>query len=138
MIRVQTLNNISSIGLAEFPAGQYQIATDIAEVVLNQLYKFTPLQSSFGVNMLALNHGRPEQMGLRALLEAFLDFREEVVVRRVKFELNKARDRGHVLVGLAVAVLMPVLIHPTSRMLWTAIDLLMRPLEPGEAPRLDS
>jgi DNA gyrase subunit A len=54
--------------------------------------------------MLALNHGRPEQMGLRALLEAFLDFREEVVVRRVKFELAKARDRGHVLVGLAVAV----------------------------------
>ena len=62
------------------------------------------MQSSFGVNMLALNHGRPEQMGLRQLLQIFLDFREEVVVRRVKFELNKARDRGHVLVGLAVAV----------------------------------
>jgi hypothetical protein len=62
------------------------------------------MQSSFGVNMLALNHGRPEQMGLRRLLEAFLEFREEVVVRRVKFELAKARDRGHVLVGLAVAV----------------------------------
>jgi DNA gyrase subunit A len=75
-----------------------------ADVVLNQLYRFTPLQTSFGVNMLALNHGRPEQLGLRALLDVFLEFREEVVVRRTKFELNKARDRGHVLVGLAIAV----------------------------------
>jgi len=75
-----------------------------AEVVLNQLYRYTPLQTSFGVNTLALNHGRPEQMGLRVLLQAFLDFREEVVVRRTKFELSKARDRGHVLVGLAIAV----------------------------------
>src|SRR5690606_26638034 len=74
------------------------------DVVLNQLYRFTALQSSFGVNMLALNHGRPQQMGLRDLLEAFLEFREEVVIRRTKFELAKARDRGHVLVGLAVAV----------------------------------
>jgi DNA gyrase subunit A len=74
------------------------------DVILNQLWRYTAMQSSFGVNMLALNHGRPEQMGLRALLQAFLDFREEVVVRRIKFELNKARDRGHVLVGLAVAV----------------------------------
>ncbi|MCS6624834.1 DNA gyrase subunit A [Roseibacterium beibuensis] len=74
------------------------------DVVLNQLWRFTAMQSSFGVNMLALNHGRPVQMGLRQLLEAFLEFREEVVVRRIKFELAKARDRGHVLVGLAVAV----------------------------------
>ncbi|MFZ4163760.1 DNA gyrase subunit A [Brevundimonas sp. NPDC058933] len=74
------------------------------DVILNQLYRYTALQSSFGVNMLALNHGRPEQMGLRKLLELFLEFREEVVIRRVKFELAKARDRGHVLVGLAVAV----------------------------------
>lgn len=74
------------------------------DVVLNQLWRFTAMQSSFGVNMLALNHGRPEQMGLRQLLEVFLEFREEVVVRRIKFELAKARDRGHVLVGLAVAV----------------------------------
>jgi DNA gyrase subunit A len=74
------------------------------EVVLNQLYRFTPLQTSFGVNMLALNRGRPEQMGLRVMLDSFVDFREEVVVRRTKFELNKARDRGHVLVGLAIAV----------------------------------
>ncbi|WP_396595619.1 DNA gyrase subunit A [Brevundimonas sp. R86498] len=74
------------------------------DVILNQLWRYTAMQSSFGVNMLALNHGRPEQMGLRKMLEVFLDFREEVVVRRVKFELAKARDRGHVLVGLAVAV----------------------------------
>ena len=73
-------------------------------MVLNQLYRFTPLQSSFGVNMLALNRGRPEQMGLRDMVAAFVDFREEVVVRRTKFELTKARDRGHVLVGLAIAV----------------------------------
>jgi DNA gyrase subunit A len=75
-----------------------------ADVVLNQLYRHTPLQTSFGVNMLALNRGRPEQMGLRVLLDCFLDFREEVVVRRTKFELGKARDRGHLLVGLAIAV----------------------------------
>ncbi len=75
-----------------------------ADVLLNQLYRFTPLQTSFGVNMLALNRGRPEQMGLKEMITAFVDFREEVVVRRVKFELSKARDRGHVLVGLAIAV----------------------------------
>ena len=75
-----------------------------ADVVLNQLYRFTPLQSSFGVNMLALNRGRPELMGLRQMVQCFVDFREEVVVRRTRFELGKARDRGHVLVGLAVAV----------------------------------
>jgi len=74
------------------------------DVVLNQLHRFTAMQQSFGVNMLALNRGRPEQMGLRALLDLFLEFREEVVVRRTRFELNKARDRGHVLVGLAIAV----------------------------------
>jgi DNA gyrase subunit A len=74
------------------------------DVVLNQLYRFTPLQSSFGVNMLALNRGRPEQMGLRGLIDAFLAFREEVVVRRTKHDLNQARDRGHVLAGLAIAV----------------------------------
>ena len=75
-----------------------------AEVVLNQLYRFTPLQSSFGVNMLALDLGRPKQMGLRELIDCFVQFREDVVIRRTKFELSKARDRGHVLVGLAIAV----------------------------------
>ncbi|MBP6878530.1 MAG: DNA gyrase subunit A [Phenylobacterium sp.] len=74
------------------------------DVVLNQLYRYTPLQSSFAVNMLALDRGRPREMNLRDLVVAFVDFREEVVVRRVKFELGKARDRGHVLVGLAIAV----------------------------------
>ncbi len=74
------------------------------DVVLNQLYRFTPLQSSFGVNMLAINRGRPVLMGLREMIGTFVDFREEVVVRRTRFLLGKARDRGHVLVGLAVAV----------------------------------
>ncbi len=75
-----------------------------SEVVLNQLYRFSNLQMSFGVNMLALNDGRPVQMNLKDMLGAFVGFREEVVTRRTKFDLTKARDRGHVLVGLAVAV----------------------------------
>jgi DNA gyrase subunit A len=75
-----------------------------SEVVLNQLYRFSSLQQSFGVNMLALNNGRPVLMNLKDLLGAFLAFREDVITRRTKFELTKARDRGHVLVGLAVAV----------------------------------
>ncbi len=75
-----------------------------SEVVLNQLYRFSNLQMSFGVNMLALNDGRPVQMNLKELLAAFVGFREDVVTRRTKFDLTKARDRGHVLVGLAVAV----------------------------------
>ena len=75
-----------------------------AEVVLNQLHRFTAVQTSFGVNMLALNKGRPQQMGLKELIHCFVEFREEVVVRRAKFELGKARDRGHTLVGLAIAV----------------------------------
>ncbi|MEO1101387.1 MAG: DNA gyrase subunit A [Pseudomonadota bacterium] len=75
-----------------------------AEVVLNQLYRFSPLQTSFGVNMLALNGGRPELLNLRTVLQCFIRFREEVVTRRTKHELGKARDRAHVLVGLALAV----------------------------------
>ncbi|MBQ3117497.1 MAG: DNA gyrase subunit A [Alphaproteobacteria bacterium] len=74
------------------------------EVVLNQLYKYTPLQTSFGMNMLALNNGRPELMTLQGILSAFIKFREEVVRRRTVYQLNKARDRAHVLVGLAIAV----------------------------------
>jgi len=74
------------------------------EVVLNQLFRFTQMQTSFGCNMLALNGGKPEQLTLRGFLTAFLDFREEVVARRTAFELRKARDRAHVLCGLAVAV----------------------------------
>ena len=76
----------------------------VPDVVLNQLYRFTPLQSSFGCNFVALNGGRPELMNLREILSAFVDFREEVVTRRTRFLLGKARDRAHVLVGLAVAV----------------------------------
>ncbi|MEI4195108.1 DNA gyrase subunit A [Roseovarius sp. E0-M6] len=75
-----------------------------AEVVLNQLFRFTPMQTSFGCNMLALNGGRPEQLTLRGFLTAFIGFREEVVARRTAFELRKARERSHILCGLAVAV----------------------------------
>lgn len=76
----------------------------IADVVLNRLYAMTPLQTSFGVNMLALNAGRPQQMGLKEILECFILFREEVITRRTRYELKKARDRSHVLVGLDLAV----------------------------------
>ena len=76
----------------------------VPDVVLNQLYRYSPLQTSFGCNMLALDHGRPELMNLKQLLEIFVRFREEVISRRTKFELAKARDRAHVLVGLAIAV----------------------------------
>jgi DNA gyrase subunit A len=74
------------------------------EVVLNNLYRFTNLQVSFGINMLALDQGRPRQMGLKDALNCFIVFREEVILRRARFELNKARDRAHLLVGLATAV----------------------------------
>ncbi len=76
----------------------------IADVVLNQLYRFTPLQSSFPANMVALTGGRPATMTLHDLLTAFIAFREEVVGRRTKYLLKKARERAHVLVGLAIAV----------------------------------
>nr|WP_256336952.1 DNA gyrase subunit A [Belnapia rosea] len=75
-----------------------------AEVVLNQLYRMTQLQTSFPVNFLALNNGRPEQMGLITALKAFIAFREEVILRRSRFRLAKARERGHLLIGLAIAV----------------------------------
>ncbi|HWK00951.1 MAG TPA: DNA gyrase subunit A [Xanthobacteraceae bacterium] len=76
----------------------------MSEVVLNQLYRFTPLQSSFPANMVALSGGRPAVMTLLDLLNAFVAFREEVIGRRTKFLLKKARDRAHILVGLAIAV----------------------------------
>ena len=76
----------------------------VPDVVLNQLYRFTPLQTSFGANMVALDGGRPQLMNLRDLLTVFVAFREQVVTRRTKFLLNKARDRAHILVGLAIAV----------------------------------
>ncbi|MEW6767790.1 MAG: DNA gyrase subunit A [Pseudomonadota bacterium] len=76
----------------------------VPEVVLNQLYKFTPLQTNFGANIVALDGGRPQVMNLKDLLTVFIAFRENVVSRRTKFLLNKARDRAHILVGLAIAV----------------------------------
>ncbi|PZU88392.1 MAG: DNA gyrase subunit A [Chelatococcus sp.] len=76
----------------------------VADVVLNQLYRFTPLQTSFGANMVALNGGRPEVLNLRDFITAFIEFREEVVSRRTRYLLNKARERAHVLCGLATAV----------------------------------
>jgi DNA gyrase subunit A len=76
----------------------------VADVVLNQLYRFSQLQSSFGANMIALNGGRPEMLNLKDFLTAFIDFREEVVTRRTKFRLTKARAAAHIQVGLAIAV----------------------------------
>ena len=76
----------------------------VADVVLNQLWRFTALQSSFGANMIALNGGRPEMLTLHDMLRAFLDFREDVVTRRTKHLLTKARDNAHIQVGLAIAV----------------------------------
>ena len=75
-----------------------------AEVVLNQIWRFTPAQSSFPANMLAIRGGRPEVLTLRDIIQAFITFREEVITRRTKFELNKARERAHILLGLVVAV----------------------------------
>ena len=74
-----------------------------ANIILNQLYKNTLLQTTFNSNMLALNKGKPEQMNLKEMLAAFIDFREEVITKRTIFDLNKARDKAHVLLGLVVA-----------------------------------
>src|SRR5579864_8922271 len=76
----------------------------VPDVVLNQLYRFTPLQTNFGANMVALDNGRPQVMNLKDLITVFIAFREQVVTRRTKFLLGKARDRAHILVGLAIAV----------------------------------
>lgn len=75
-----------------------------ADVILNQLYKYTPLQTSFGMNMLAINGGRPMMMNLKEIIAAFIEFREEIIRRRTIYQLNKARDKAHTLVGLAIAV----------------------------------
>ena len=75
-----------------------------AEVVLNQIWRHTPAQASFPANMLAIRGGRPETLGLKDILQAFITFREEVITRRTKFELNKARERAHILLGLVIAV----------------------------------
>ena len=75
-----------------------------AEVVTNQIFRYTPAQTSFAINTLALNNGRPQQLGLKDIIQAFIQFREEVITRRTKFELKKARDRAHILLGLVIAV----------------------------------
>ncbi len=76
----------------------------VADVVLNQLYRYSPLQTGVSFNMLALVHGRPEQLSIKQILQHFLDFREEVILRRTRFELAKAREKAHILLGFAVAV----------------------------------
>ena len=76
----------------------------IAQVILNKLYKFTPLQSSYGVNALALNDQKPELMNIKDFLRHFINHREEIISLRTRYDLNKARDRAHVLTGLAIAI----------------------------------
>ena len=76
----------------------------IPDVVLNQLFKYSQLQVSFGINMLAINKGRPSLMNLKQIIEAFIEFREEVIRNRTVFDLNKARNKAHILVGLAITV----------------------------------
>jgi DNA gyrase subunit A len=95
----------------------------MSEIVLNQLYRYTPLQTSFGVNMLALDAGRPVMMNLKQVIAAFVRFREEVITRRTSFLLRKARERAHVLLGLAIAV----------ANIDAIIDLIRRAKDPASA-----
>jgi DNA gyrase subunit A len=108
MVRDKRIEGISDIRDESSRQGMrvvIEIKRDaMADVVLNQLYRFSQLQSTFSVNNIALTGGRPEQLNLKDLLQAFITFREEVVTRRTKFLLNKSRDRAHILVGLAIAV----------------------------------
>ena len=102
----------------------YRVVVEIkrdamADVVLNQLYRYTPLQSTFGANMVALDGGRPLVMNLKDMLKSFVAFREEVISRRTKHLLGKARDRAHILVGLAIAV---ANIDEVIRLIRTASD----------------
>ncbi len=108
LVREKRIEGISDIRDESDRQG-YRVVIELkrdanTEVILNQLYRFTPLQTSFGANMVALNGGKPEVMTLLDMLHAFVAFREEVISRRTKFLLRKARDRAHVLVGLAIAV----------------------------------
>jgi DNA gyrase subunit A len=108
LVREKRIEGISDIRDESDRQG-YRVVVELkrdanADVILNQLYRFTPLQTSFGANVVALNGGKPEVMTLLDMLRAFVAFREEVVSRRTKFLLKKARDRAHVLVGLAIAV----------------------------------
>ena len=108
LVREKRIDGISDIR-DESDRDGYRVAIDLKrdavyDVVLNQLYRFTPLQTGFGANMVALNGGKPEQMSLLDMLSAFVAFREDVVTRRTKFLLRRVRERAHVLVGLAIAV----------------------------------
>jgi DNA gyrase subunit A len=108
LVREKRIEGISDIRDESDRQG-YRVVIELkkdanAEVILNQLYRFTPLQTSFGANVVALNGGKPEVLTLIDMLKAFVAFREEVVSRRTKFLLRKARERAHVLVGLAIAV----------------------------------
>ena len=108
LVREKRIEGISDIRDESDRQG-YRVVIELkrdanADVILNQLYRYTPLQTSFGANMVALNGGKPEVLTLLDMLRAFVGFREEVVGRRTKFLLRKARDRAHVLVGLAIAV----------------------------------
>jgi DNA gyrase subunit A len=108
LVRDKRIEGISDIRDESDRQG-YRVVVELkrdanADVVLNQLYRFTPLQTSFGANMVALNGGKPEQMNLLDMLKAFVWFREDVISRRTKYLLRRARERAHVLVGLAIAV----------------------------------
>ncbi|UXN65938.1 DNA gyrase subunit A [Phyllobacterium sp. A18/5-2] len=108
LVREKRIEGISDIR-DESDRDGYRVVVElkrdaVADVIINQLYRFTPLQTSFGANMVALNGGKPGLLNLLDILRAFVSFREEVVSRRTKFLLRKARDRAHVLVGLAIAV----------------------------------
>jgi DNA gyrase subunit A len=108
LVRDKRIEGISDIRDESDRQG-YRVVVELkrdanSDVILNQLYRYTPLQTSFGANMVALNGGRPEVMTLLDMLRAFVAFREEVISRRTKFLLRKARERAHVLVGLAIAV----------------------------------
>jgi DNA gyrase subunit A len=108
LVRDKRIEGISDIRDESDREG-YRVVVELkrdatTDVILNQLYRFTPLQTSFGANMVALNGGKPEQMLLVDMLQAFIAFREEVINRRTRFLLRKARERAHVLVGLAIAV----------------------------------
>jgi DNA gyrase subunit A len=108
LVREKRIEGISDIR-DESDRDGYRVVVELkrdanTDVILNQLYRFTPLQTSFGCNMVALNGGKPEVMNLPDMLKAFVAFREEVVARRTKYLLMKCRERAHVLVGLAIAV----------------------------------
>ena len=108
LVREKKIEGIADLR-DEFDRDGYRVVIElkrdaVPDVVLNQLYRFTPLQSTFGANMVALDSGRPQVMSIKDLLLAFIAFREEVVSRRTKHLLGKARDRAHILVGLAIAV----------------------------------